>query len=660
MVEHSGGDVSDEIWNSDDEFEIDNYQSSPMHSMSETSGGPAGVEHSGGDEIWNSDEFEIDNYQSSPVHSMSETSGGTAGTTSPDFIQKGISDETFGSFIEMGFSSEMIVRAIEETGGANWEPTLILETLFQFSTSDEPSSSKSKVINHLIGMGFTEENVLKAIQEYGDENIDELTYALLTYAEVEKMSETKDENINTNDDDNLYTLSSDDEGKLNYSNEDSILQDLIKMDYSREEAAKAIERCGKDASVEEVVDFICAAQMARQFDEFFAEQDKKELITKSKKRRVYNEPPRRERKPNTATANDELIRLPNPMIGFGVPNEPGLMKHRPVPIPDVARGPPYFYYENVAMAPKGVWAKISSHLYDVMPEFVDSKYFCAAARKRGYVHNLPIHNRYQIQPPPHYTIQEAFPLTKRWWPTWDKRLKLNCLVTCIASAQLTNRLREKLERHDGEPPESVQKEVLASCRKWNLVWVGTNKLAPLEADEMEKLLGFPIDHTRGGGISRTDRFKSLGNSFQVDTVAYHLSVLKPLFPNGINVLSLFTGIGGGEVALHRLKIQMNVVVSVEISDVNRNILSDFWKQTNQTGILREFSDVTKLDNHTIERLMDEYGGFDLVIGGSPCNNLAGGNRISRVGLEGDHSSLFFEYCRILETVRSKTADMRRR
>lgn len=104
---------------------------------------------------------------------------------------------------------------------------------------------------------------------------------------------------------------------------------------------------------------------------------------------------------------------------------------------------------------------------------------------------------------------------------------------------------------------------------------------------------------------------------------------------------------------------MNVVVSVEISEVNRNILRSFWEQTNQTGILREFIDVEKLDNHTIERLMEEFGGFDLVIGGSPCNNLAGGNRISRVGLEGDHSSLFFEYCRILDTVRSKAAQMRR-
>ncbi|KAG7550732.1 Ubiquitin-associated domain [Arabidopsis thaliana x Arabidopsis arenosa] len=630
MVEHSGGDGDDVNWNTDDdEHEIDNFQFSPS---------------------------------SSPVHFMSETSYGPAETTSPNFIQKGISDEVVASFIEMGFSSEMIARAIEETGGGSSEPRMILETLFNYSASTEASSSKAKVIDHFIGMGFPEENVIKAIQEYGDENIDEITNALLTYAEVDRLGETNDVNINTNDDDdNLYSLSSDDdEDELNNSSqEDSILQALIKMDYSREEAAIAIERCGEDASVEEVVDFICAAQMARQFDEFFAEPDRREPMNNSKKRRTYNEPQRRERKPNTAMASDQLIYLPKEMIGFGVPNRPGLMMNRPVPVPDIACGPPFFYYENVAMTPKGVWATISSHLYDIVPEFVDSKHFCAAARKRGYIHNLPIHNRFQIQPPPHNTIQEALPLTKRWWPSWDGRTKLNCLLTCIASAKLTNRIREALEKYDGEPPLHVQKQVMYQCKKWNLVWVGKNKLAPLEPDEMEKLLGFPRDHTRGGGISRTDRYKSLGNSFQVDTVAYHLSVLKPLFPNGIKVLSLFTGIGGGEVALHRLQIRMNVVVSVEISEANRNILRSFWEQTNQKGILREFKDVEKLDDHTIEQLMDEYGGFDLVIGGSPCNNLAGGNRHSRVGLEGAHSSLFFDYCRILDTVSRKTRQMRR-
>ena len=104
-----------------------------------------------------------------------------------------------------------------------------------------------------------------------------------------------------------------------------------------------------------------------------------------------------------------------------------------------------------------------------------------------------------------------------------------------------------------------------------------------------------------------------------------MSVLKPLYPKGINVLSLFTGIGGGEVALHRLQIPMKLVVSVEISEVNRNIFRSFWEQTNQRGDLIEFRDVEELEDHKIEGLMDQYGGFDLVIGGSPCNNLAGAN-----------------------------------
>lgn len=351
---------------------------------------------------------------------------------------------------------------------------------------------------------------------------------------------------------------------------------------------------------------------------------------------------------------DEPIRLPNPMIGFGVPSDPDVVVHRS--LPEAAAGPPYFYYENVALAPKGVWDTISRFLYDVEPEFVDSKYFCAAARKRGYVHNLPIKNRHHLVPLPPQNIYEALPLSRKWWPSWDTRTHLNCLQTCIASAKLTERIRKALEDCDGEPepPQHVQKYVMDECRKWNLVWVGRNKLAPLEPDEVEMLLGFPKNHTRGGGISRTDRYKSLGNSFQVDTVAYHLSVLKEMYPNGINVLSLFSGIGGAEVALHRLGIRMKNVVSVDISEVNRNIVRSWWEQTNQKGTLIDLADVQQLDANRLEQMIDAFGGFDLVIGGSPCNNLAGSNRHSRDGLEGKHSALFYDYFRILDLVKNMT------
>lgn len=66
----------------------------------------------------------------------------------------------------------------------------------------------------------------------------------------------------------------------------------------------------------------------------------------------------------------------------------------------------------------------------------------------------------------------------------------------------------------------MQKTVISDCKRWNLVWVGKNKVAPFEPDEIEKLLGLPKHHTQGGGVNRTDRFKSLGNSFQVQSITY--------------------------------------------------------------------------------------------------------------------------------------------
>uniref|UniRef100_R7W3H4 DNA (cytosine-5-)-methyltransferase n=1 Tax=Aegilops tauschii TaxID=37682 RepID=R7W3H4_AEGTA len=258
-------------------------------------------------------------------------------------------------------------------------------------------------------------------------------------------------------------------------------------------------------------------------------------------------------------------------------------------------------------------------------------------RKRGYIHNLPIENRSPILPMPPKTIFEAFPHYKKWWPSWDLRTHLNCLQTNVASAKLTERIGCALASSDSPPTRSVQKYVMNECRKGNLVWIGKNKVAPLEPQEMEYLLGFPKDHTRGLGI--TERYKCLGNTFQVDTVAYHLSVLKVMFPNGVNVLSLFTGIGGGEVALHRLGIHMKAMVSVEIRKANKRIFKGWWDQT-QTGTLIEIDDVKSLTDDRILLFVSRFGGFDLVIGGSPCNNLAWCNRYNRDGLEGEQSALF--------------------
>ncbi|KAK1416969.1 hypothetical protein QVD17_26089 [Tagetes erecta] len=586
-----------------------------------------------------------------------------------------VSGEDYEKNIDWDTEDELEIENIAPPSCSN----VVARNVETIVTNGEASSSSgvsnSKLVQHFLGMGFSEEMIAKAIKENGEADTESILESLLTYGAL-ALEESPDEHnsclINSPqqqqyvdngqlssdyDESVLADLSDSDDswsGSEEISNSlpehEKVILSLANMGYSVEEASAAIDRCGPEASIAELTDFICAAQMAKTEAVFFEEEKPKISLNGSlKKRKLYELEMLKRKKRKGVQIDDEVIRLPNPMIGFGTPTDGNVITHRT--LPDDAIGPPFFYYENVALAPKGVWDTISRFLFGVEPEFVDSKYFCAAARKRGYVHNLPINNRFPLLPLPPRTISDALPLTKKWWPEWDKRTKLNCLQTVIGSAKLTDRIRKALEKWGDDPPQHVQKYVMDECRKWNLVWVGKNKLAPLEPDEVEMLLGFPRNHTRGGGISRTDRYKSLGNSFQVDTVAYHLSVLKDIFPNGINMLSLFSGIGGAEVALHRLGIRLKNVVSVEISEANRDIVRSWWEQTNQTGNLIHMADVQQLNGDRLEQLMGSFGGFDLVVGGSPCNNLAGSNRVSRDGLEGEHSSLFYDYFRILDLVK---------
>ncbi|XP_061356978.1 DNA (cytosine-5)-methyltransferase DRM2-like [Gastrolobium bilobum] len=437
---------------------------------------------------------------------------------------------------------------------------------------------------------------------------------------------------------------------------DETLSILVHMGYPLEEALIAVNKCGPEADISELTDFICAAQLEKEIDSLLQDPPEKKgdasVYTHKKRVKLHNNKWKSriyrasEKKPSAIDM--EMIHLSRSMRGFSIPNELCPVVARK--LPNEVAGPPYFYFENVALAPKGVWNKISNFLFEIEPEFVDSKFFCAATRKRGYIHNLPIHNRSPLLPIPPLTIQDAFPTTKMFWPSWDRRTTLNCLLGSIAAATATERIRKHLEGCDAEPPPNVQQNILTECKRWNLIWVGKNKVAPLEPDEYEMLLGFPKNHTRGGGINRTERYRALGNAFQVDTVAYHLSVLKGRFPNGINVLSLFSGIGGAEVALHRLGIVLKNVVSVEIVEGNRNILRSWWEQTNQGGNLIEVEDVQQVSLNQLGQWINNIGGFDLIIGGSPCNNLSGSNRVTRHGLEGEHSSLFYEYFRIVEAV----------
>ncbi|KAF7032828.1 hypothetical protein CFC21_043961 [Triticum aestivum] len=571
-------------------------------------------------------------------------------------------------YVAMGFPKEMVVTSIKEIGHS--DQNALLELLLTYKVYCE--GVETECIAVLLVCNFDElENLFVLDITLFSSNskfanqlcplvyfvVQDIVYSRSDMRRVRKEVEAKLDN------DFVQEMFEKDE-KIN---------SLVDMGFSEDEANMAIIRCGVDGDLSVLVHSISASRVAGNLNlsnhqniaicvhlwqvmggcfDSFGGRKKARLVEERKKKRKRCGCTGQSNQPSLDCNHDEDMLIPNPMVGFNLPNYSLPLVRVTRRILEQDMGPPYFYYENVARAPTGVWATISRSLYDIQPEFVDSKHLCATARKRGYIHNLPIENRAPLLPLPPMTIFEAFPRYKKWWPSWDQRTQFNCLLTGVAGPKLTGKIGRALASANTPPSQSIQKYVIDHCKRYNLVWVGKNKVAKLEPQEIEYLLGFPKDHTRG--LGDTNRYKSLGNSFHVDTVAYHLSVLKGMFPNGVNVLSLFTGIGGGEVALHRLGINMRTVVSVEIDKASKRIFRDWWNQT-QTGTLIEIDDVKSLTDDQVATYVTTFGGFDLVIGGSPCNNLAGCNRSSRHGLEGKQSVLFHHYVRILNAVKSAMA-----
>ena len=106
----------------------------------------------------------------------------------------------------------------------------------------------------------------------------------------------------------------------------------------------------------------------------------------------------------------------------------------------------------------------------------------------------------------------------------------------------------------------------------------------------------------------------------------------------MNVLSLFDGISCGQLALERAGIRVDSYYASEINKDSIKVTQHHFPNTIQLG------DVTKIDESRLRQLPS----IDLLIGGSPCQDLsiAAGN--ASTGLYGHRSRLFFEYIRIKE------------
>ena len=114
----------------------------------------------------------------------------------------------------------------------------------------------------------------------------------------------------------------------------------------------------------------------------------------------------------------------------------------------------------------------------------------------------------------------------------------------------------------------------------------------------------------------------------------------------LNVLSLFDGMSGGQLALDKANIKYDKYYASEINPYSIKITQKNYPNTIQLG------DVTQLT----EDKLKELDKIDLLIGGSPCTNLTItviNNYEHNQGLDGEQSRLFYEYIRIKNFLKPK-------
>ncbi|XP_073794099.1 DNA (cytosine-5-)-methyltransferase 3 beta, duplicate b.2 isoform X2 [Danio rerio] len=114
----------------------------------------------------------------------------------------------------------------------------------------------------------------------------------------------------------------------------------------------------------------------------------------------------------------------------------------------------------------------------------------------------------------------------------------------------------------------------------------------------------------------------------------------------IRVLSLFDGIATGYLVLRDLGFKVEKYVASEIDEESITI-----SMVNHDGKITQVDDVKNITKKHIE----QWGPFDLLIGGSPCNDLSIVNP-ARKGLYEGTGRLFFEYYRLLNVLKPKEDD----
>ncbi|KAI3986374.1 hypothetical protein MKX01_002219 [Papaver californicum] len=521
-------------------------------------------------------------------------------------------------FIEMGFSPALVDRVISENDGGDNDVELLLESLFQYSSSAATENKKSdRISSPIITDDDSDFEMDGAEMEVKSEMVEEDRRAyLLTMNfpvnEVDSAIKSLGEDAPVNE---LvdYIVAAQISGK----NEDAAatieslfaptmnrtVDLLLEMGFTQQEIAFAIEKFGggDHISDQELADSIFAKRIGDTLEESTSDtmhQSGNAWKTFENHHDDSTTSHSQTRSGGWTTVEEGINATPNSSyISYEEDKEfKKNLKRKKAKcnyFEPIATGPshrlleaiakpPYFFYGNVLGISENTWGKITQFLYGAAAaqEFVNAESFSALNRKEGYVHNLPKENRFHIFPKTG-TVEGAF---------------------------------------SHSDPEYI-----------------------------EQILGYPANHTDIFRYNPTERLGLLKSSFQIDALGYHLSVLKMIYPNGLNVLSIYSGIGGAEVALHRLGVRLKCVVSVEDSETNQRILRRWWDSTRQSGDLVQIQGIGKITSSKIGSLTNQHGGFDFVVCQNSCI-LTSGSSNGAVYADLD-MKMFFEFVRVLQRVR---------
>jgi DNA (cytosine-5)-methyltransferase 3A len=106
----------------------------------------------------------------------------------------------------------------------------------------------------------------------------------------------------------------------------------------------------------------------------------------------------------------------------------------------------------------------------------------------------------------------------------------------------------------------------------------------------------------------------------------------------IKVLSLFDGISCAQEALKKLGYDPEYYAS-EVDKYTIEVTQNQHPETKQLGSVEDINGT-------------DFAGVDLIIGGSPCQDLSVA-KVNREGLAGKRSKLFFDFVRILKEAKPK-------